>query len=71
MTVENGIRTVIGTACAYEVFALTTRKVPTLSKICRHSKPFECLLFGTLFVHFHLERRLIEKFDRKGLYASR
>lgn len=71
MTLENVVRAgrvVIGTGCAYEVFALATGK-PTLSKLCRHSKPFEAVFFGTLLVHFHLERQLLEKFDRKGSYA--
>lgn len=69
MTVENKVRTAVGAACAYEVFALTTRKVPTLSKMCRHSKSFECLLFGTLALHFHLERKLVERLNKKGTYA--
>lgn len=69
MTLENRIRTVIGTACAYEAFALTTRKAPTLSKMCRHSKSFECVLFGALLLHFHVERKLVDHLNRKGLYA--
>jgi len=72
VTLENGVHAVIGAACAYEVFALTTRKVPTLSKICRHSKSFELLLLGTLVVHFHMERaerKLFDKVDKKGMYV--
>lgn len=63
MPVENMVRTVIGAGCAYEVFALSTRKTPTLSRMCRHSKSFELLLLSALMVHFHLERRIIEKFE--------
>jgi hypothetical protein len=69
VTLENGVRMMVGAACAYEVFALTTRKVPTLSRMCRHSKSFELLLFGALIVHFHLERQLIDRFGKKGKYA--
>ena len=69
MTVNNGVRTIIGAACAYEVFALATRRTPTLSKMCRHSKYFECALLGTLVIHFHLERQLTEKLLEKGMYV--
>lgn len=59
--VENSVRTVIGTACAYEAFALSTRRTPTLSKMCRHSKSFELVLFGTLLLHFHVERQIADR----------
>lgn len=50
------LRAVVGTACAYEVLALTTRQVPTLSAMCRRHRWFEALLLGGLVSHFHYQR---------------
>lgn len=56
MTVDKGVHTLVGAGCAYEVFALSTRKVPTLSKFCRTHRWFEVTLLVALIVHFHREK---------------
>lgn len=50
------MRVFVGAACGYEVFALATRKVPTLSACCRKHRFLEVVLIGGLLVHFHFER---------------
>jgi hypothetical protein len=50
---EMTVRTLIGAGCAYEVFALTTRRTPTLSKMCRNHRWFEAALLIVLVAHFH------------------
>lgn len=67
---ENGLRTAVGVGCAYEAFALATRRVPTFSQMCGHSKQFEAVFLGTLIAHIHLERRLVEILKAK-LQAER
>jgi hypothetical protein len=46
---------VVAGACAYEIFALTTRKAPTISVLCRRHHWFEALVLGALVVHLHSE----------------
>ena len=65
--VQRYVRVAVGAGCAYEAFALTTRKVPTLSKMCRHSRGFEVFFFAALLTHIHLERRLVEALKVKLL----
>jgi hypothetical protein len=54
---EGPLRPVVAAACAYEVYALASRRVPTLSRLCRRHRAFEALLFLVLVVHFHLRER--------------
>lgn len=61
----NGLRTAVGLGCAYEAFALATRRVPTFSQMCGHSKQFEAIFLGALIAHIHLERRLVEVLKTK------
>lgn len=42
-------------ACSYEILAITTGKVPTVSRLCRRSRWLEALFLGWLFWHFHKE----------------
>lgn len=63
----NMLRTGVGVGCAYEAFALATRKVPTFSQMCSHSKQFEIVFLGALIAHIHLERRLVEVLKAKLL----
>jgi len=44
-------RTVVAAICGYEVFAIATRRVPTVSRICRH--PLAAgIVIGGLVYHF-------------------
>lgn len=52
---DAGFRTLVGAACSYEVFALTTRKVPTISMWCRKHRSLEAVILIGLVVHFHDE----------------
>lgn len=61
----NGLRCAVGVGCAYEAFALATRKVPTFSQMCGHSKQFEAVFLGALIAHIHLERRIVEGLKAK------
>jgi hypothetical protein len=51
------MRTLVGAACGYEVFALTTRRVPTISKICRCHRSVEAALLAALIIHFHHQEK--------------
>lgn len=50
---EKALRTAVGTVCAYEVFALTTGRVPTVSSISRKYWPFEVIILGGLVADIH------------------
>lgn len=54
---ERVLKTVVGGACAYEVYALVSGRVPTLSKLCRRHRAFEAFLLGTLVIHFHRQEK--------------
>jgi hypothetical protein len=47
------IRMVVAAGCAYEVFALVTQRVPTLSHVCRTNRWVEGLVLSCLVLHFH------------------
>lgn len=68
---EKSVRAAIAAACAYEIYALMTRRVPTVSRLCRRHRSLEAALLIATVVHFHWEeeicRRLgvpFEKYDR-------
>lgn len=46
------LRGVVATACAWEVVAITTRKVPTVSRISRRHPWFAAAVTGVLVWHF-------------------
>lgn len=58
LAVEKAGRMLVGLGCSYEVFALTTRRVPTLSQYCRRHRWFEAALFGSLLIHFHIRKEV-------------
>lgn len=39
--------------CVYEALALTTRRVPPLSALCRRNRWVEALLLAVLLAHLH------------------
>lgn len=57
------VRVVIGFACAYESFALATKRAPTLSHLCRTHRWIEGLLLAWLVLHFHYLRRAVRCAD--------
>jgi hypothetical protein len=57
---DKGLRTVVGTACAYEVFALATGKVPTISAFCRRHRSVEAVILLGLLAHFHYELKELD-----------
>lgn len=53
----------VGTVCSYEVFALTTGLVPTVSTLCRRYWLVEVAVFAGLAadIHWgHLTRRVVK-----------
>ena len=51
------LRWVVGAACAYEVAALTTGAVPTISRLADRYPAFGALVVGALAWHFHPSTR--------------
>lgn len=49
---EGFLRGVVTTACAYEVVALTTRRLPSVSCLARQSPATGALVLAGLAVHF-------------------
>ena len=47
------LRWAVGAACAYEVAALTTGAVPTISRLADRYPAFGALVVGALAWHFH------------------
>lgn len=46
-------RVVVVAGCAYEIVAVLTGRVPTVTALCRRHWAAEALLLGWLLVHFH------------------
>lgn len=55
MSLDDGFRAIVGTACAYEILALATRKTPTISALCKRYRWFEAALICGLLFHLHYE----------------
>lgn len=47
------LKTAVGFICAYEMFAIVSHRVPTISSLCRHHRSVEAALLGVLIVHLH------------------
>jgi len=50
---ERCVSTAFGALCAYEAAAVTTRRVPTISALCRGNRWVEAGLLGFLLLHLH------------------
>ena len=50
------VQSAISAACAYEIAAIVTKKVPTISLLCRRYRWAEVLLLSWLIVHLHRKR---------------
>lgn len=46
-------RVLIGAACCYELAALATGRVPTISSLCRRHRAAEAVLIAALLTHLH------------------
>jgi hypothetical protein len=51
---DTTVKAIVAIACAYEIAAITTGRVPTLSWVCRHHRAFEAVLIAVLILHFHV-----------------
>lgn len=56
MTEPRWLRVLVAGACGYEICALVTGKVPTISSVCRKHHWCEILLISALVIHFRLRR---------------
>lgn len=43
----------VGVACSYEVAAITSKKVPTISQMCKKHRWLEVVIVGLLVIHLH------------------
>ncbi len=50
-TIERSLRYPVAIVCAYEAFAIFTRKVPTISSICWDHNVFTPIILGGLAAH--------------------
>ncbi len=57
-TIERHLRYPVAVLCAYEVFAIMTNKVPTISAICWKQKILIPVLLGGLAVHLLVPHRV-------------
>jgi hypothetical protein len=46
-------RTAVVALCAYEAVAVTSRRIPTVSMLCRRHRWTEALLLAVLIAHLH------------------
>lgn len=57
-----GSQAAISAACAYEITAIATGKMPTITSICRRYRAAEIAFFLWLVVHLHRDAELEAKF---------
>lgn len=55
------LRAAVAAVCTYEVMALATRRMPTVSRICRQHRWVEGVILAGLVVHFHLEEQMLTR----------
>ena len=67
---DKGWRLVVGTTCAYEVFALATGRVPTISAWCRKHRSIEAVILLGLITHFHYEFEKGQMWPLTGTVAT-
>lgn len=53
MTAEGAFKIAVAAGCSYEVFALGTRRTPTISRICRRHRWLECAMLTAFLIHLH------------------
>jgi hypothetical protein len=50
-TIEHALRYPVALVCAYEAFAIVSRKAPTISSICWEHNIFTPIILGGLAAH--------------------
>ena len=53
------LRAAVALACAYEVFALTSGRAPTISRLCRRHRSVEVVVLGVLIIHLHYREKAV------------
>jgi hypothetical protein len=53
------LRAAVAAGCAYEVFALASGRVPTISRLCRRHRSVEVLVLGVLIIHLHYREKAV------------
>lgn len=61
MTSRDGVQTAISALCAYEIVAIGTGKVPTISSLCRKHRSLEAVFLAWLVVHLHREQKYAQE----------
>lgn len=56
VAIEHALYYPVGIVCAYEAFAIFTRKVPTISSICWDHNIFTPIILGGLAAHLVLHK---------------
>lgn len=54
--IEYTLRYPVGFVCAYEAFAIFTRRVPTISEMCWRNNVFTPIILGGLAAHLVLHK---------------
>lgn len=57
---RTAVQGAITAACAYEIIAIGTGRVPTISSLCRRHRTLEALFLAWLLVHLHREQKAID-----------
>lgn len=58
---EIALRAGVTACCAYEIFALSTRRLPTISTVCRRHLWLEAGMTAAWLAHVHVEKYRQEK----------
>jgi hypothetical protein len=58
---EIALRAGVSACCAYEIFAISTRRIPTISHVCRKHRWIEAGMTVAWLTHIHLEKYRQEK----------
>jgi hypothetical protein len=66
---EKALRGGVSACCAYEIVALTTRKVPTISDLCRRHRMVQVAMTVAWLAHVHLEKQKLQS-DMNRLAAE-
>lgn len=57
VTSRDAVQSAITALCAYEIVAIGTGKMPTVSTLCRKHRSLEALFLAWLMVHLHREQK--------------
>jgi len=60
------LRTVVAVACAWEVVAITTHRLPTVSRLSKRHPLFRAAVLAALAHHFRPDPPVLERQDLNG-----